>query len=103
MIMSKERKQLFVGRWGKVRLQELELSGIHNLDVYDLRTLKMFIDSRLTWWQFTREEQELHREKTEYEERYWTYDAPSYRFTDYALGERFDDEYDDIEDLYYEG
>lgn len=75
MIMSKERKKLFAGRWGKVRLQELELSGIHNLDVYDLGTLKMFIDSRLTWWQFRREEQELHREKTEYEERYWTYDC----------------------------
>lgn len=69
MIMSKERKKLFAGRWGKVRLQELE----------------------------------LHREKTEYEERYWTYDDPSYKFTDYALGERFDNEYDDIEDLYYEG
>ena len=103
MIMSKERKKLFAGRWGKVRLQELELSSIHNLDVYDLGTLKMFIDSRLTWWQFRREEQELHREKTEYEERYWTYDDPSYKFTDYALGERFDNEYDDIEDLYYEG
>ena len=89
MIMSKERKKLFAGRWGKVRLQELELSGIHNLDVYDLGTLKMFIDSRLTWWQFRREE------------RYWTYDDPTYKFTDYALGERFDDEYDDIEANYY--
>ena len=97
MIMSKERKKLFAGRWGKVRLQELELSGIHNLDVYDLGTLKMFIDSRLTWWQFRREEQELHREKPEYDERHRPYDDPTYKFTDYALGEQFDDEYDDIE------
>ena len=104
MKISKEMKKLFAGRWGKLRLQELENSGIQNLDVYEPWVIKMFVESRDSWEQFRRRQREERPKEveTEYEARYCSYDDPSYGYIDFAIGERFDDDYEDIEDSYYD-